>query len=69
MSLPTHRLFPIVTGLVMSLWLAACSGESRTDAEMAGESGHAEEVGEHAEGEEGGEHGGEGHDEEGGEHD
>ena len=48
MSVSTHRLFPIVTALVMSLWLAGCSGESRTDAEEADELGQTEEAGEHA---------------------
>ena len=66
MSFTTPRLFPIATALVMSLWLAACSGESRNDPAEAGESAHAEEAGEHAEGGEGGEHGAEGgHDQEG----
>jgi len=77
MSVSTHRLFPIVTALVTSLWLAACSGEPRTDAEMAGESGHAEEAGEHSSAEGGvegigaegsGEHREGGEAQEGGEH-
>ena len=44
----SKRLLPMVTALMMALWLATCSGESRADAEGAGESGHAEEAGEHA---------------------
>ena len=48
MSVSTHRLLPFGTALVMSLWLAACSGESQADAEGAGESDHAVEAGEHA---------------------
>jgi hypothetical protein len=53
----TRRLFPLVTALMLSLWLAGCAGESQADAEggeAAGE--HAameaamEAAGEHAEG-------------------
>ena len=42
----TRRLFPIVTALLMSLWLAGCAGESQADAEggeHSGEGGHDEE--------------------------
>jgi hypothetical protein len=44
----SRRLLSFVTALMMSLWLAGCTGKSQEAAEGAGESGHAEEVGEHA---------------------
>lgn len=73
----TRRLFPLVTALMMSLWLASCAGESQADAEGGEEAGeHAamesgvegsggESSGEH---QEGGEHSEGGEAREGGEH-
>lgn len=77
MAVCFHRPFPVVTALVMSFWLAACSAESRTDAGGEGDSAYAEDAGEHdaeeggAEGlraEGSGEHRGGGEAREGGEH-
>lgn len=81
MNVLTRRILPIVTALMMSLWLASCTGGSQADAEggegagehaaMEGGGEGAEAGGEHGEGGEGGEHseGGEAREgEEGGEH-